>query len=125
MQWFFEALRNYKDFSGRARRSEYWFFTLFHMLLLIGCVLMALVSDLSEEATILFVGAYLLLMFLPSWSVAVRRLHDTGRSGWWLLIGGIPLGGLVLFVFNLQDSEIESNQYGRSPKYEVVYAEAE
>jgi len=103
---FFGAIKSvlskYATFSGRARRSEYWFFVLF-------CILWGWIP---------IVNIILLLVFLiPSLAVAVRRLHDIGRSGWWLFINFIPiLGSIVLLVFYCTDSEYGDNQYGPNPK---------
>lgn len=119
MNWYLQALRQYAVFEGRARRKEYWFFALFN---LIAIVLLAIVDEqagtFSEQAEIgLFSGLYLLAVFIPGLAVSVRRLHDIGRSGWWVLIGILPLlGGLVLLVFAALDSQPGANQYGPNPK---------
>ena len=108
------ALGKYAVFSGRARRSEYWWFTLFN-------ILVSAVADAITLATHSSVPTLLvtLALFLPALGVTVRRLHDTGRSGWWVLIGIVPIvGGIVLLVFTCQDSEGgEPTKYGPSPKY--------
>ncbi|MFO7704726.1 MAG: DUF805 domain-containing protein [Halopseudomonas sp.] len=119
MDWYLEVLRKYAVFSGRARRKEYWFFTLFSLLamLLLSLIdgMLGLVS--SEAGTGLLSGIYALGVFLPSLAVTVRRLHDTSRTGWWILIALIPLiGALVLLVFTVLDSTPGSNQYGPDPK---------
>jgi uncharacterized membrane protein YhaH (DUF805 family) len=104
--------QKYFDFSGRARRSEYWFFALFSFLV----YLVAYVIGLAIGTQILY---YLVALgfLLPGLGVAVRRLHDTGKSGWWILIGIIPLiGAIVLLVFTVTDSDPGDNQYGPSPK---------
>jgi len=113
MSWYLEALRNYAKFSGRARRSEYWFFVLFYLIFgLVAGVVDGLVGSDGFVSVI-----YLLAMFIPSLSVTVRRLHDTDRSGWWLLISFIPLiGAIVLLVFTVLDSTPGQNQYGPNPK---------
>lgn len=113
---FVEAVRTvlskYATFSGRARRAEYWWFTLFALIVYVLAALVDSASG-SQVATIVAIVA----LILPSIAVAVRRLHDTGRSGWWYLISLVPLaGGIVLLVFTLQDSEPGANQYGPSPK---------
>jgi uncharacterized membrane protein YhaH (DUF805 family) len=105
------VLTQYVGFTGRARRSEYWYFALFGILVSIVLSFLQLATNTSWITTI--VG---LALFLPSLAVSVRRLHDTGRSGWWILIGLIPLiGTIVLIVFYVQDSQGD-NQYGPSPK---------
>lgn len=100
------CLRKYADFSGRARRSEYWWFALFNF----GVTLI-----LSLVSSVLYVLAALAL-FLPALAVGVRRLHDTGRSGWYLLISLIPLvGAIILIVFLASPGNPEPNQYGDAP----------
>ena len=111
MEWYLSVLKNYVGFSGRARRKEYWMFLLFNIIVsivlnVIGAVIMLPILGLI----------YSLAIILPSIAVAVRRLHDTGRSGWWLLIGLIPLiGAIILIIFFVQDSHDE-NEYGVNPK---------
>ena len=119
MNWYVEALRKYAVFSGRARRKEYWFFLLFNVLILIGLGLLQAVIGAADSVggTGLLTGLYSLAMLLPSISVGVRRLHDIGRSGWWLLIGILPvIGSIVLLVFAVLDSQVGENQYGPNPK---------
>ena len=109
--------QRYTDFSGRSRRSEYWFFQLFaalaYLVWLVGLVVLG-VSALrliwSLIGVVVFVG-----LIVPAIAVFVRRLHDTGRSGWWWLLGLAPFGGIVLLVFTCLDS-VPDNQYGPSPK---------
>jgi len=102
---------NYATFSGRASRSEYWFFVLFHMLLVtVGVVLIPIGIGL----VILIIGG--LVNFLPSLSVLVRRLHDTDRSGWWYWICLIPLVGIVLLLIWLcTRGSWGDNRYGFDP----------
>ena len=120
MNWFLLAVKQkYADFSGRARRSEYWYFLLFYMLILIALSVVDVVLGwFSTDAGVgVLSGIYTLALLIPSLSVSVRRLHDTDRSGWWLLIGLIPLiGGIVLLVFFAQDSQAGANRFGPNPK---------
>ena len=119
MNWYIEALKKYADFSGRSRRKEYWFFVLFGFLINIVLAVIDVKSGtLIRGAGLgLLGGLYVLATIVPSWAVAVRRLHDTNRTGWWLLIGFIPLiGTIVLIVFLASDSNSESNEYGPNPK---------
>jgi uncharacterized membrane protein YhaH (DUF805 family) len=108
------VFNQYVGFSGRARRSEYWYWMLFYFIL-------AIVASILDRALFGQTNSYIswllgLGLFLPSLAVAVRRLHDTSRSGWWVLIGLIPIiGTIVLIVFYVQDSHGD-NQYGPSPK---------
>jgi uncharacterized membrane protein YhaH (DUF805 family) len=113
------CLRKYVDFTGRARRSEYWFFFLFTAIAgLVGAILDAIFGLRSGvySGTGPIEGLIHLALLLPSLAVGARRLHDTGRSGWWLLIGLIPVvGWIILLVFFVQDSEPD-NKYGPNPK---------
>ncbi len=112
MNWYFEVLKKYAVFSGRARRKEYWMFLLFNIIIVIALgVIETIVGTNSVIA--LF---YTLAILLPGLAVTVRRLHDTGKSGWWLLIGIVPLIGIVILVFMVQDSQAGDNQYGPNPK---------
>ncbi|WP_421381885.1 DUF805 domain-containing protein [Bacillus salacetis] len=114
MKWYLKVLRNYVNFSGRARRKEYWMFMLFNFIISIPLIAIETMADLDEWLTTL----YSLLIFLPSFAVLVRRLHDTGRSGWWVLISLVPLvGAIVLLVFACLDSEDGQNKWGPNPKY--------
>ena len=118
MNWYLTVLQKYFQFSGRARRKEYWFFVLFNTIISIALtVIDGLTGTLSAESGMgLLSGIYTLAVLIPSIAVAFRRLHDTGRSAWWFLILFIPLIGIiVLLVFLLQDSK-EENEYGVSPK---------
>jgi uncharacterized membrane protein YhaH (DUF805 family) len=109
----FEAIKKYADFSGRARRKEYW---LFILLYLIAAVIAGIIDAVA--ATMGIIGIILTLgLFIPSLSVGVRRLHDINRSGWWMLIGLIPLiGAIVLIVFFCKDGTIGANPFGEDPK---------
>jgi uncharacterized membrane protein YhaH (DUF805 family) len=113
---FADAIRSvfskYVVFSGRARRSEFWWFFLFAVIVYIVVGIIDAVIGSSILGLIVS-----LALLLPSLAVNVRRLHDTGRSGWWILIGLIPIiGFIVLLVFECQDSQPGTNAYGPSPK---------
>jgi uncharacterized membrane protein YhaH (DUF805 family) len=119
MNWYLEVLKKYAVFSGRARRKEYWFFVLFNILISIALgVIDNLTGTYDAKAGVgLLGGLYSLGVLIPALAVSVRRLHDTNRSGWWLLIALIPLiGAIVLLVFMVQDSDPGSNEYGPNPK---------
>lgn len=119
MEWFMQALRKYVVFSGRARRKEYWFFVLFSLLISIALMVLDTVFALASDSGIYlgFYPLFSLAILLPSLAVTVRRLHDCERTGWWVLIGLIPLlGVLVLLVFMVQDGTRGDNQYGPDPK---------
>lgn len=113
LEWYLKPFKQYVDFEGRARRKEYWTFTLGNMLislLLGGGGAMGFGSELIG-------GLFSLIVFIPGIAVAVRRLHDTGRSGFWIFILLVPLVGLfVMIYFLVLDSESGSNEYGPNPK---------
>ena len=118
MNWYLDAWKNYANFQGRARRKAYWMFVLFNFIAIFALgFISGLVGPRAEAGYGILSGLYSLAVILPSLAVAVRRLHDTGRSGWWLLIGLVPLvGPIVLIVFCAQDSQPGTNQYGPNPK---------
>jgi uncharacterized membrane protein YhaH (DUF805 family) len=119
MKWFLVVLKKYADFTGRAQRAEYWYFALFYILFFIVLALIdGRVGAFNHAMGVGFLsGVFALAMLIPSLAVTVRRLHDTSRSGWWILISLIPLiGGIVLLVFACQDSAPGDNAYGPNPK---------
>lgn len=119
MNWYLHVLKNYATFSGRARRKEYWMFFLFNVLISLGLGVLDVVAGTYsvEYETGFFSGLYSLLVLIPGIAVGVRRLHDTNRSGWWILISLIPIiGVLVLFVFTCLDSQPGTNRFGVNPK---------
>lgn len=101
MTWYVEVLKKYAVFEGRARRKEYWYFVLFNTLITIVLGMIdGVAGPVSAEAGIgLLSGLYTLAVLIPSIAVSVRRLHDTNRSGWWLLISLIPLSALLSSLF--------------------------
>jgi uncharacterized membrane protein YhaH (DUF805 family) len=107
------VLGQYAGFTGRARRSEYWWFFLFNALVAV----VAAIADAAIGTSV--VSLLLTLVFLlPGIAVGIRRLHDTGRSGWWILIAFVPIVGvIVLLIFFCQDSQPGANQFGPSPKF--------
>jgi putative ABC transporter len=119
MNWYLHVLKNYATFSGRARRKEYWMFFLFNVLISLGLGVLDVVAGTYsvEYETGFFSALYSLLVLIPSIAVSVRRLHDTNRSGWWVVISLIPIiGVLVLFVFTCLDSQPGTNRFGVNPK---------
>ena len=125
----FEALKKFAVFEGRARRSEYWLFTLFLCvanlvltMLMIGAVSAGgtdAASDVAGGGGALFLLALIvfnLAMLIPSLAVSFRRLHDIDRSAAWLLLALVPFGGLVIFIFTLIDGTPGPNRYGEDPK---------
>src|SRR5262249_11183351 len=110
------VFRQYVGFSGRARRAEYWWFMLFYFLLMIGLVIIDTVIALAGIPVAVLSTLGSLGLFLPSLAVAVRRLHDIDRSGWWFLIGLIPLvGGIVLLIFACTRGTAGPNRFGEDP----------
>lgn len=113
MHWYVDVLKKYAVFSGRARRQEYWMFTLFSVIISI------VLTILDNALGINFLAAiYALAVLVPSLAVGARRLHDTSRSGWWLLLVLIPfIGAIVLIVFFAIEGKPEANEYGPNPKH--------
>jgi len=121
MNWYLDVLKKYAVFTGRARRKEYWMFTLFNVLISIALTfidVLLLGHDMGDPGSIGIVSTlYSLAVLLPSLAVSIRRLHDTDRSGWWLLIALIPfIGAVVLLVFMCLDGTRGSNRFGVNPK---------
>lgn len=119
MNWYLKVLKQYADFSGRARRKEYWMFFLFNMIFaFLAAIIDNVVGTASPELGYgVFYGIYALAMFIPGLAVGVRRLHDVGKSGWMLLIALIPLiGAIWLLVLLLTDSQEGTNNWGENPK---------
>lgn len=122
MDWFLTVVQDhYADFDGRARRKEYWMFYLVSVGIIFGvAILTAILGAISESLAYVGVAAYVIAalgLMVPSIAVVVRRLHDTGRSGWWYFIALVPLvGGLVLLYFLVIEGDSGPNMYGPDPK---------
>ena len=119
MDWYLAALKKYAEFGGRARRKEYWFFFLFNFLISLGLAIIDhRTGTYDPQWGVGFLGRlYALCVILPSLAVAVRRLHDTGRSGWWMLLLFVPVAGpVVILVFLVLDGDPGANAYGPDPK---------
>jgi len=120
--YFVDTIKyRYADFEGRARRSEYWYFALFYILIYFGIgIASGAISSIAEELGVIILaitGIFILLMIIPNLALTVRRLHDTGKSGWFILIGIIPIvGSIILLVFLVSDSQPGTNMYGPNPK---------
>lgn len=113
MDWYLKVIKNYVGFTGRARRKEYWMYCLFYIII---AIVIGVVERVAGMGTMLS-SLYSLALLLPSIAVSIRRMHDTGRSGWWVLINLIPiLGWLIFLFFTVQDSEPGSNDWGPNPK---------
>ncbi|MEE1674955.1 DUF805 domain-containing protein [Agarivorans aestuarii] len=117
MEYFIGALKKYADFSGRARRKEYWMFILFYFIFSIVANIIDALIGLPLLSLILTIG-----LIVPSLSIAARRLHDTGRTGWWQLIALIPLIGVIILLIFLASDSHDDNNYGANPKGEGVMA---
>lgn len=119
MNWYLKVLKNYVGFGGRARRKEYWMFLLFSLLISIALMIAdVMFGTLDTKSGVgLLNGLYSLAVLIPSLAVSVRRLHDRDKSGWWLLIGLIPLiGAIVLLVWFVMEGDRGSNRFGEDPK---------
>lgn len=118
MKWYLEALRKYAVFKGRARRREYWIFELMNSA--IALALFVLAVQLGKAGYPYFLSLpflYIAATMIPSLSSLIRRLHDTGRSGWWFWISLIPVvGPLILFAMTVTDSNPGENRFGPNPK---------
>jgi len=118
IDWATRPLKKYADFSGRAPRAEYWWF---YLLMIIGYVIATIIdSTLGLTGSVgpygIVMAVFALAMLIPSIAAGIRRLHDTDRSGWWLLIGLIPLvGAIVLIVFFVTQGTQGPNKYGDDP----------
>ncbi|WP_432947392.1 DUF805 domain-containing protein [Kribbella sp. CA-253562] len=125
MHWYLDVLKKYVVFSGRARRKEFWMFTLFNVIISIVLSAIDRMIGTDSSGTGLLGGIYSLLVLLPSLAVTVRRLHDTDRSGWWILIGLIPIiGWIVLLVFEVQEGTAGDNSHGPDPKAQERFGTA-
>ncbi len=112
MNYYTDVLRKYAVFSGRAPRKEYWMFFLFNVVFTVTLSILGSLTGITFLALI-----YTLAILVPSLAVITRRLHDTGRSVWWLLLALVPfIGAFILVIFAILDSQSGQNQYGQNPK---------
>ena len=124
MEWYLKVMRdNYANFSGRARRKEYWMFVLVQTIVMIGLMILDSVLGLDFELQGISLGyGYLYLIgiivhFIPSLALVVRRLHDVGKSGWFYFIFLIPLIGVIwLLVLYCTEGQKQDNKWGPDPK---------
>ena len=112
IDWYLEVLKKYAVFSGRARRKEYWMFFLYNLIIGIALGFIDGIAGITPPQIkySLLAAIFSLIVFIPNIAVGVRRMHDTGRSGWWFLLP------IVNLVFSVQDSQPDDNQYGQNPK---------
>ena len=116
MNWYLAVLKNYAGFEGRAHRTEYWMFALVNFLISLALAFISEMLHMGDWLSIL----YSLAVLIPCVAVTVRRLHDTGRTGWMALIALIPIiGGIWLLVLMCLDSQPGANQYGSNPKENI------
>jgi uncharacterized membrane protein YhaH (DUF805 family) len=119
MDWYLKVIKNYAVFSGRARRKEYWMFVLFNIIFCIAAIILdnILGTAIKGVGYGLFYCLYGLAVLIPSLAVSVRRLHDIGKGGWFILICLIPIiGAIWLLVLFCTDSKPGENKYGPNPK---------
>ena len=120
MQSYFLAWKKYAVFSGRATRKEHWMFFLGNIIIILVLAVIEGTAGIAPETEQSVLGAlYGLAILIPSYAVAARRMHDTGRSGWWLLLMLVPIAGFLVIVFLVSDSQPGDNEYGPNPKLSV------
>ena len=113
IDWFVKCLKNYANFTGRARRKEFWFFALSQFIIFI----IAQIIDAVIGSEVLFYALAMLALIIPGLAVSVRPLHDIGKSGWWYLIGLIPIiGFILLIIWFATETKPENNQWGQPAK---------
>ncbi len=125
--WKKVVIENYANFEGRARRSEYWFFALMNVIIYFTVVFLSMfltgsLGAISDSLAgigmlpMLLIILFGVAMIIPTLEVQVRRLHDSGKSGWFILLGFVPVVSIVLLVFFFLDSDVGPNEYGPNPK---------
>ena len=119
MNWYLKVLNSYRNFGGRSRRKEYWMFVLFNVMFSTGAILLDKFFEItwndSQYGPLYLI--YGIIILIPNFAVLVRRLHDVGKSGWYLLVVLIPIIGFFwILVLLLTDSNFGENQYGKNPK---------
>ncbi|MEU3316682.1 DUF805 domain-containing protein [Streptomyces sp. NPDC006662] len=113
MNYYLDVIKRYADFQGRARRQEYWMFLLWN----IPIVIVLTILDFALGSYPVITWIYTLALFLPSLGVSVRRLHDTGKSGWWYLVSLIPFVGFIwMIILMATEGDAGPNVYGPNPK---------
>lgn len=112
MEWYLSVMKQYANFNGRARRKEYWMFILFYIII---AIVASVIDGVIGTAGVL-AGVVALVHILPSLAVGARRLHDVGRSGWWLLLALTGIGSLVLLFWAVSNGDSGDNSFGADPK---------
>ncbi|WP_294738519.1 DUF805 domain-containing protein [uncultured Flavobacterium sp.] len=117
IEWYLKVVRdNYANFSGRARRSEYWYFRLCNFLIVLALMLISLLLGQLQIGLVLYI-LYAIAILVPSLALTVRRLHDTGKSGWFYFVSLIPLiGPIWILVLFCTEGDNGTNEYGEDPK---------
>jgi uncharacterized membrane protein YhaH (DUF805 family) len=122
VNYWLTAFKKYADFNGRARRSEYWYFTLMNMIIIFGMYAVIIAAAVGRSGVLAGIFGVLVIIFalgivIPALAAAVRRLHDIGKSGWFYCVSFIPLAGPIwLLVLLATDSTPGENEYGPNPK---------
>ena len=123
MNWYLKCLKQYIDFWGRARRKEYWMFTLWNVVITLFLAALAPIGmEIGSDSFVSYIPMVLYLLYglfilIPSFTVSVRRLHDIGKSGWWILISLIPvIGSIILLVWYCTEGQRCENEWGPDPK---------
>lgn len=123
MDWFIYALQRFRDFDGRSRRKEFWNYILFYLLMSIGATFLDNIfgfSDVGDNVGPIH-SLFVFIMLIPSIAVSVRRLHDVNKSGWFLLVGFIPIIGFIwLLIYYLRPGDYGPNRFGPDPKEEMA-----
>jgi uncharacterized membrane protein YhaH (DUF805 family) len=131
MSWYLAGLKKYATFSGRARRKEFWMFTLFNELGFVALVALLIAAGIASDnagreglpnvlhqGVVIVFFLYWALTLLPGVAVRARRLHDTGKTGWYMLISLVPfVGGIILLVALCTEGNYGPNEYGPDPKH--------
>lgn len=113
MNWYLEVLKKYAVIEGRARRKEYWMFILFNVILTI----LASFISIEFRGFYIILIIYLVAIIIPTISVIVRRMHDIGKSGFWIFIRLVPIiGGIWMLILLCTEGQMGENQYGKNPK---------
>ena len=113
--WYFEVLKKYAVFRGRARREEFWYYVLLNFIISTALYIIGIISPYHLLMVIYWI--YALAVFIPGLAVGIRRLHDIGKSGWWILLDFIPIiGWIIIIIFWVTDSQPGENIYGLNPK---------
>jgi uncharacterized membrane protein YhaH (DUF805 family) len=111
MEWYIKGLKNYAVFTGRASRQEYWMFVLFNIIISVGLTFLGtMLNSVTKTDQTILSNVYSLAVLVPGIAVAIRRMHDTNRSGWWCIV---PIMGLI---YAIEAGQPGPNKYGNDPK---------